>query len=698
MEKLRRFIASLTFALAVAAVFREAVVSGVPRDATRAPDGVFETDGIVCGRESGRSVAGEVEPKGFVSHRAELQKILAAHERLREQRRELRTRAALDEWRALRSRRVSEDEVCALGPSRKNTRAPALEAFSPSFADGEPMPLEHTCWVSGVREPGSGESPVIKWRNLPRGTARLAVVVYEVETKELLWSFLIRRVSPYWRYGLPTNFPKENPASAPRGLTQFANSYGVLGYSGPCPAESANSRYRFEAFALKRTRVKSLGSTVPQIRSRLNRIKLGRSHFDGTVIGQGQSLFPTPSVSPTPSVTPTATDTPTATETPTASVTPTVTPTATETGTATPTDTPSATPSHTPSSTPTETPTASPTQTPTATPLDTPTETPTVTPTVTPTSTPTDTPTKTPTATPTDTPTDTPTVTPTRTPTDSPTVTPSGTPTDTPTSTPTQTPADTPTDTPTATPTSTPTASPSATPSRTPTASPTHTPTATPTATATPVITAWVRSYTSIAADGMPVATSYTITKPSQLEEGDLMVAVIIHRVESPTPPSGWTLFAQSSVYNVGGGNQQNSVYTKRATSFESAGYTWSYPTETQRLAGTILALATGGLRDFSEGASTSSDSTASVPAASPAGGEVVVYAGSAVYLQSSGSNTFSYAGTQGDLTVLASNSFLGNRQSIAYGRTASITGVTASNGSSTLDSMIGFRFIATNP
>jgi hypothetical protein len=196
----------------------------------------------------------------------------------------------------------------------------------------------------------------------------------------------------------------------------------------------------------------------------------------------------------------------------------------------------------------------------------------------------------------------------------------------------------------------------------------------------------------------MPVATSYTITKPSQLEEGDLMVAVIIHRVESPTPPSGWTLFAQSSVYNVGGGNQQNSVYTKRATSFEPAEYTWNYPTETQRLAGTILALATGGLRDFSEGASTSSDSTASVPAASPAGGEVVVYAGSAVYLQSSGSNTFSYAGTHGDLTILPSNSFVGNRQSIAYGRTASITGVAASNGSSTLDSMIGFRFIATNP
>lgn len=670
MEKLRRFIASLTFALAVAAVFREAVVSGVPRDATRAPDGVFETDGIVCGHESGRWVAGEVGAKGFVSHRAALQKILAAHERLREQRRELRATAALDEWRALRSRRVLEDEACALGPSRRSSGAPALQAFSPSFADGEPIPLEHTCWASGVRDPGSGESPVIKWRYLPRGTARLAVVVYEVETKELLWSFLIRRVSSYWRYGLPSNFPEEDPANAPRGLTQFSNSYGVRGYSGPCPAESAESRYRFEAFALKRSRVKSLGSTVPQIRSRLNRIRLGKSHFDGTVIGLGESVFPTPSVSPTPSVTPTATDTPTATETPTVSATPTVTPTATETGTATPTDTPSATPSHTPSSTPTETPTASPTQTPTATPLDTPTETPTVTPTVTPTSTPTDTPTKTPTATPTDTPTDTTTVTPTRTPTDSPTVTPS----------------------------STPTASPSATPSRTPTASPTHTPTATPTATATPVITAWVRSYTSIAADGMPVATSYTITKPSQLEEGDLMVAVIIHRVESPTPPSGWTLFAQSSVYNVGGGNQQNSVYTKRATSFEPAEYTWNYPTETQRLAGTILALATGGLRDFSEGASTSSDSTASVPAASPAGGEVVVYAGSAVYLQSSGSNTFSYAGTHGDLTILPSNSFVGNRQSIAYGRTASITGVAASNGSSTLDSMIGFRFIATNP
>lgn len=698
MEKLRRFIASLTLALAVAAVFREAVVSGVPRDATGAPEGVFETDGIVCGREDGRWVAGEVDSKGFVSLRGQLQKILLAHERLLDQRRERRAIAALDEWRALRSRRPSEDEVCALGPSRRNTRAPALEAFSTSFADGEPIPLEHTCWVSGVREPGSGESPVIKWRNLPRGTSRLAVVVYEVETKELLWSFLIRRVSPYWRYGLPRNFSAQELASAPRGLTQFANSYGVLGYSGPCPAESANSRYRFEAFALKRTRVKSLGSTVPQIRSRLNRIKLARSHFDGTVIGQGQSLFPTPSVSPTPSVTPTATDTPTATETPTASATSTVTPTATETGTATPTDTPSATPSHTPSSTPTETPTASPTATPTATPLDTPTDTPTVTPTATPSNTPTDTPTQTPTSSPTHTPTDTPTVTPTDTPTDSPTVTPSRTPTDTPTDTPTVTSTSTPTATPTQTPTSSPTASPTVTPSHTPTASPTHTPTVTPTATATPVITAWVRSFTSIVADGMPAATSYTIAKPNQLEEGDLMVAVIIHRIESPIAPSGWTLFAQSSVYNSGGVNQQNSVYTKRATSFEPSAYTWSYPTETQRLAGTILALSTGGLRDFSEGTAVASNATASMPSAAPATGEVVLYVGSAVYLQASGSNTFSYVGTPGDLTILPSNNFAGNRQSIAYGRTASVSGVTASNGASSVDSMIGFRFIAMNP
>ena len=176
------------------------------------------------------------------------------------------------------------------------------------------------------------------------------------------------------------------------------------------------------------------------------------------------------------------------------------------------------------------------------------------------------------------------------------------------------------------------------------------------------------------------------------------MVAVIVHRVESPTPPLGWTLFAQSSVYNVGGASQQNSVYTRRASSFEPPDYTWTYPTETQLLAGTILAVSTGGLRDFSQGVSVASNATASMPAASPASGEVVLYVGSAVHLQGSGSNTFSYVGTQGDLAVLPSNSFAGNRQSIAYGRAATITGVTASNGNANPDSMIGFRFIASNP
>ncbi len=176
------------------------------------------------------------------------------------------------------------------------------------------------------------------------------------------------------------------------------------------------------------------------------------------------------------------------------------------------------------------------------------------------------------------------------------------------------------------------------------------------------------------------------------------MVAVIMHRVESPTPPSGWTLFAQSSVYNAGGVDQQNSVYTKFATSFEPADYTWTYPTQTQRIAGTIMAVVSSGLRDFSNGAAAASDSTAAMPAASPASGEVIIYGASAVYLFGGSSNTFSYSGTQGDLTVLSSNAFVGNRQSIAYGRSASISGVTASAGSSNADSMIGFRFIAANP
>ncbi len=264
--------------------------------------------------------------------------------------------------------------------------------------------------------------------------------------------------------------------------------------------------------------------------------------------------------------------------------------------------------------------------------------------------------------------------------------------------TPSATPTATPSSTPTVTPTNTPTRTATGTPTATATATPTSTPTSTPTNTAMP--TAFVRSYTSIAADGMPAATSYTITAPSTVQAGDLLVAVIMHRVEQPTAPSGWALFAQTSLYATAGGvDQRNSVYTKTATASEPASYTWSYPTASERIGGTILSLSSGGLRDFSAGATTSSGSTASMPSASPSAGEVVIYVGSVVYLNNGNNNTFTYQGTVGDQQIISSNSFAANRQSVSFGRTASITGVTVSSGTgSSTDSLIAFRFIASNP
>jgi len=196
----------------------------------------------------------------------------------------------------------------------------------------------------------------------------------------------------------------------------------------------------------------------------------------------------------------------------------------------------------------------------------------------------------------------------------------------------------------------------------------------------------------------MPIATSYTITKPSTVVAGDLLVAVILHRLETPSAPTGWSLFAQTASYGSTVG-QQNSVFVKTATSSEPASYTFTYPTENQRIAGTILAVSSGGLRDFQAGATTSSDSTATMPSAALTSGELVIYGASLVYASSNTtSNTFSYNGTAGDLTIISSNAFNSNRQSVAFGRTASITGVQASAGSNVADSLRGFRVVVGNP
>jgi len=64
-----------------------------------------------------------------------------------------------------------------------------------------------------------------------------------------------------------------------------------------------------------------------------------------------------------------------------------------------------------------------------------------------------------------------------------------------------------------------------------------------------------------------------TVTAPTSITSGNLLLAIAASGTETWTPPSGWTLFGTKAS---SGDDPQISVFTKTATGSESGTYVWS--------------------------------------------------------------------------------------------------------------------------
>lgn len=89
-------------------------------------------------------------------------------------------------------------------------------------------------------------------------------------------------------------------------------------------------------------------------------------------------------------------------------------------------------------------------------------------------------------------------------------------------------------------------------------------------------------------------ATSITITAPTTITSGNLLIAFICHADTTPAQkfasvPSGWTLGCNVSVPSASTSTASLTVYYKVATSSEPASYTWSGSTVSRSGTGVIF-------------------------------------------------------------------------------------------------------------
>ena len=121
-----------------------------------------------------------------------------------------------------------------------------------AFGDGKTIPLKYTC-------SGADVSPALQWSEPPEGTKSLALVVDDPDAPGgtwyhwLLWN-IPGHAGGIWEHAAPTG-------ELPDGMEQGRNSFGKVGYGGPCPPEGQTHRYIFHLYALDKVLALPVGAT-----------------------------------------------------------------------------------------------------------------------------------------------------------------------------------------------------------------------------------------------------------------------------------------------------------------------------------------------------------------------------------------------------------------------------------------------------
>ncbi len=146
-----------------------------------------------------------------------------------------------------------------------------LQIQSTSFANGGAIPDQYTC-------DGADLSPQLHWPSAPIDTKSLAIIMDDPDAPILFTHWLVYNVGPEVRE-LPQG--ASTHAASHQGAAEGRNSFGRLGYGGPCPPAGQLHHYVFRLYALDIRLELPPGAARDQVESALNRHVLA----EGQIIG-----------------------------------------------------------------------------------------------------------------------------------------------------------------------------------------------------------------------------------------------------------------------------------------------------------------------------------------------------------------------------------------------------------------------------
>lgn len=133
--------------------------------------------------------------------------------------------------------------ACARGtvtPAAKGEATMTFTLESTAFTEGGQIPTRFTC-------DGANASPPLRWEGAPDGTQSFALIVDDPDAPRGTFTHWVLFDLPASQSSLPEGF---RPGDAG---TSGTNSFGQVGYGGPCPPRGHGPhRYFFTLYALDR--------------------------------------------------------------------------------------------------------------------------------------------------------------------------------------------------------------------------------------------------------------------------------------------------------------------------------------------------------------------------------------------------------------------------------------------------------------
>lgn len=113
--------------------------------------------------------------------------------------------------------------------------------WSPAFESNSRVPSRYTCDSRNV-------SPPLEWEGAPIRAESFALIMDDPDAPVGTWVHWVLFNIPGRAIELPEGIPTDEVL--PDGSRQGRNSFGEIGYGGPCPPRGPEHRYVFRLYAL----------------------------------------------------------------------------------------------------------------------------------------------------------------------------------------------------------------------------------------------------------------------------------------------------------------------------------------------------------------------------------------------------------------------------------------------------------------